>query len=62
VRESIEAARAAARPGISGEELHGAAAAVIEDGGSANGGVRFEDLLLIARDGCETVTRHPYDL
>jgi Xaa-Pro aminopeptidase len=62
VRESIEAARAAARPGISGEQLYGAAAAVIEDGGFPNGGVRFEDLLLIAQDGCDTLTRYPYDL
>ncbi|HEY2604149.1 MAG TPA: M24 family metallopeptidase [Thermoleophilaceae bacterium] len=26
------------------------------------GGVRFEDLLLITADGCETLTRYPYDL
>ena len=26
------------------------------------GGVRFEDLLLITQDGCETLTRYPYDL
>jgi Xaa-Pro aminopeptidase len=26
------------------------------------GGVRFEDLLLITDDGCETLTRYPYDL
>ena len=26
------------------------------------GGVRFEDLLLIADDGCETLTRYPYAL
>jgi Xaa-Pro aminopeptidase len=26
------------------------------------GGVRFEDLLLITGDGCETLTRYPYDL
>lgn len=26
------------------------------------GGVRFEDLLLITEDGCETLTRYPYDL
>jgi Xaa-Pro aminopeptidase len=25
-------------------------------------GVRFEDLLLITEDGCETETRYPYDL
>jgi Xaa-Pro aminopeptidase len=120
VRESIEAARAAARPGISGEELYGAAAEVIEDAGFETqrtrergrrvttgfwfalghgvglqvhepprlglgsgqelvagdviaiepgvegldgiGGVRFEDLLLITPDGCETLTRYPYDL
>jgi Xaa-Pro aminopeptidase len=26
------------------------------------GGVRFEDLLLITDDGCETLTRYPYEL
>jgi Xaa-Pro aminopeptidase len=26
------------------------------------GGVRFEDLLLVTDDGCETLTRYPYDL
>ena len=26
------------------------------------GGVRFEDLLLVTQDGCETLTRFPYDL
>ena len=26
------------------------------------GGVRFEDLLLVTEDGCENLTRHPYDL
>ncbi len=26
------------------------------------GGVRFEDLLLITEDGCETLTRYAYDL
>jgi Xaa-Pro aminopeptidase len=26
------------------------------------GGVRFEDLLLITDDGCETLTRYAYDL
>jgi len=26
------------------------------------GGVRFEDLLLITEDGCETLTQYPYDL
>lgn len=26
------------------------------------GGVRYEDLLLITADGCETLTRYPYDL
>ena len=26
------------------------------------GGVRFEDLLLITQEGCETLTRYPYDL
>ena len=26
------------------------------------GGVRFEDLLLITQDGCETLTDYPYEL
>jgi Xaa-Pro aminopeptidase len=26
------------------------------------GGVRFEDLLLVTADGCETLTRFPYEL
>jgi Xaa-Pro aminopeptidase len=26
------------------------------------GGVRYEDLLLITKDGCETLTKYPYDL
>ena len=26
------------------------------------GGVRYEDLLLITEDGCETLTDYPYDL
>jgi Xaa-Pro aminopeptidase len=26
------------------------------------GGVRFEDLLLVTEDGCETLTRFPYSL
>ena len=26
------------------------------------GGVRFEDLLLVTDDGCETLTDYPYDL
>jgi Xaa-Pro aminopeptidase len=26
------------------------------------GGVRYEDLLLVTADGCETLTRYPYDL
>jgi Xaa-Pro aminopeptidase len=120
VRDALEAARAAARPGITGEALYDAAAAVVEDGGFRTqrtrergktltdgfwfalghgvgldiheaprlglggddtlvagdviaiepgierlegiGGVRFEDLLLITADGCETLTRYPYDL
>jgi Xaa-Pro aminopeptidase len=24
--------------------------------------VRYEDLLLVTADGCETLTRYPYDL
>jgi Xaa-Pro aminopeptidase len=26
------------------------------------GGVRYEDLLLVTDDGCETLTSYPYDL
>jgi Xaa-Pro aminopeptidase len=120
VRAALEAVRAAARPGIAGEELYAVAAQVVEDGGFRTqrtrergetltdgfwfalghgvgldiheaprlglgsddtlvagdviavepgierleriGGVRFEDLLLITPDGCETLTRYPYDL
>jgi Xaa-Pro aminopeptidase len=119
-RGSLEAARAAARPGITGGALYDAAAEVIERAGHPTqrtrkpgehltqgffwglghgvglevheppwlglassdelvagdvvavepgieglegiGGVRFEDLLLITADGCETLTRYPYDL
>ncbi len=118
VREALEAARAAARPGISGRELnalacelfeaagyrtlrtgpgddasegfqfslgHGVGLRVHEDPGlgvssreplvagdvlavepglwdRAVGGVRFEDLLLVTDDGCETLTDYPYEL
>jgi Xaa-Pro aminopeptidase len=120
VRGALEAARAAARPGITGEALYGVAAAVVEDGGFPTqrtrergrrlttgfwfalghgvglevhepprlglgsgetlvpgdvvaieprveglegiGGVRFEDLLPITDDGCETLASYPYDL
>jgi Xaa-Pro aminopeptidase len=120
VREALEAARAAARPGISGRALYAVAADVVERAGHPTrrtaepgrtlthgfyfslghgvglevheppglglsgaetlvpgdviaiepgiegiegiGGVRFEDLLLITDDGCETLTRFPYDL
>jgi Xaa-Pro aminopeptidase len=120
-REALEAARAAARPGISGRALYDVAAEVVERAGHPTqrtrrpgqplthgfyfslghgvglevheppslglsgggetlvagdviaiepgiegiegiGGVRFEDLLLITGDGCETLTRFPYDL
>jgi Xaa-Pro aminopeptidase len=118
VHETFEAVRAAARPGVTGRELHaltcdiferegyrtqrtgpgddrtegfqfslghGVGLRVHEDpslgqGGNEQlvagdviaiepglwrrdvGGVRFEDLLLITPDGCETLTRYPYDL
>jgi Xaa-Pro aminopeptidase len=118
VHETFEAVRAAARPGVTGRELHaltcdiferegyrtqrtgpgddrtegfqfslghGVGLRVHEDpslgqGGNEQlvagdviaiepglwrrdvGGVRFEDLLLITGDGCETLTRYPYDL
>jgi Xaa-Pro aminopeptidase len=119
-REALEVARASARPGITGEELYGTAAEVVERAGYPTqrtqepgepltqgfyfslghgvgldiheapvlglssrerlvsgdviaiepgveglpglGGVRYEDLLLITEDGCETLTRFPYDL
>ena len=120
VREALEAARAAARPGITGSALYDVAAEVVERAGYPTqrtrapgetlthgfyfglghgvglemheapglglgssdtlvagdvvaiepgiegldgiGGVRFEDLLLITDDGCETLTRYAYDL
>lgn len=120
VREALEAARAEARPGITGRALYDLAAEIVEDAGFPTqrtrtpgqalthgfwfslghgvglevheppgvglaggetlvagdviaiepgieelediGGVRFEDLLLITEDGCETLTRYPYDL
>jgi Xaa-Pro aminopeptidase len=120
VRDALEAARAAARPGITGEALYEVAAEIVEGAGFRTqrtrergetvsdgfwfalghgvgldvheaprlglgsgetlvagdviaiepgverlegiGGVRFEDLLLITQDGCETLTRYPYDL
>jgi Xaa-Pro aminopeptidase len=120
VREALEAARAAARPGITGRALYDIVAQIVEDAGYPTqrtrepgqtlthgfyfglghgvglevheppslglggrdplvpgdviaiepgiegiegiGGVRFEDLLLITGDGCETLTRYPYEL
>ena len=120
VREALEAARSAARPGISGGALYDVAADIVERAGYPTqrtrapgqrltqgfyfglghgvglevheppglglaaghtlvtgdviavepgiegldgiGGVRFEDLLLITDDGCETLTRYAYDL
>ena len=120
VFESLEAARAAAAPGITGAAMYDAAAEVVERAGYPTqrtrkagerlmhgfyfalghgvglevhepprlglgsteplvagdvvaiepgiegleriGGVRYEDLLLITEDGCETLTRYAYDL
>jgi Xaa-Pro aminopeptidase len=118
VREAIEAVRAAARPGISGRELHAITCDVFEREGYRTqrtgpgddpqegfqfslghgvglsvhedpslgqsgrdplvvgdvlaiepglwnrevGGVRFEDLILITDDGCETLTDYSYEL
>jgi Xaa-Pro aminopeptidase len=118
VREAIEAARAAARPGVTGRELHAITCDVFEREGyrtqrtgpgddptegfqfslghgvglsvhedpslgqsgrdplvvgdvlaiepglwkSDVGGVRFEDLILITEDGCETLTDYSYEL
>jgi Xaa-Pro aminopeptidase len=120
VRETLEAARSAARPGITGGALYDVAAEIVERAGHPTqrtrvpgqrltrgfafglghgvglevhepprlglastetlvagdvvtiepgieglegiGGVRFEDLLLITEDGCETLTRYGYDL
>lgn len=119
VREVLEQARAAIRPGITGRELHDAASERFERAGHRTqrtgpgpgdpatgfqfalghgvglelheapglgiagrqplvagdvvaiepglwdpriGGVRFEDLLLVTQDGCETLTDFPYEL
>jgi Xaa-Pro aminopeptidase len=118
VREALEAARAATRPGVRGHELHALACDLFEAAGHRTqrtgpgddpnegfqfslghgvglevheppsvgrsghdplvagdviavepglwerelGGVRFEDLLLVTDDGCETLTDYPYDL
>ena len=120
VRAALEAARAAARPGITGRALYDVAAEIVEQAGFPTqrtrtpgetlshgfyfglghgvglevheppglglaggetlvagdvvaiepgvegiegiGGVRFEDLLLITEDGCETLTDYPYEL
>jgi Xaa-Pro aminopeptidase len=120
VREALEAARSAARPGVRGRALYDIAAEIVESAGFPTqrtrargerltrgfyfglghgvglevheppslglagsetlvtgdvvtiepgieglegiGGVRFEDLLLITDDGCETLTNYPYDL
>jgi Xaa-Pro aminopeptidase len=119
-RDALEAARAAARPSITGRGLYDIAAEIVENAGYPTqrtrepgqtlthgfyfglghgvglevheppslglsgretlvagdviaiepgieglegiGGVRFEDLLLITDDGCETLTQYPYDL
>jgi Xaa-Pro aminopeptidase len=119
-RSALEAAREAARPGISGRGLYDVAAEIVERAGFPTqrtrtpgvtlshgfyfglghgvglevheppglglsgvetlvagdviaiepglegiegiGGVRFEDLLLITEDGCETLTDYPYEL
>jgi Xaa-Pro aminopeptidase len=115
-RTSLEAARAAVRPGITGRELYDIACDVLESAGYPTqrtsdgevdgfqyalghgvglevheapsmglagrdplvvgdvialepglwdkrvGGVTFEDLVLVTEDGCETLTRFPYDL
>ena len=119
VRQALESARAAVRPGVYGRELHDIACDVFEDAGyrtqqtgpgdgdpdegfqfslghgvglrvhedpglgragdsmlvegdvialepglwqTGIGGVRFEDLLWVTADGCETLTDYPYDL
>jgi Xaa-Pro aminopeptidase len=115
VREALEQARGAVRPGVTGRELHEATCDVFEAAGWATqrtgggeegfqfalghgvglevheppglgfsgrepfvagdvvavepglwdkriGGVRFEDLLLVTADGCETLTDYPYAL
>jgi Xaa-Pro aminopeptidase len=120
VRDMLESARAAARPGMGGRALYDIAADIAESAGYPTqrtrepgqtlahgfyfslghgvglevhespglglagqetlvpgdviavepgiegiegiGGVRFEDLLLITDDGCETLTRYPYEL
>lgn len=118
VREAIEAARSATRPGVTGRDLHATVCEIFEAAGfrtqrtgpgdnpedgfqfslghgvglevheepglgqigrsplvegdvlaiepglwdATIGGVRFEDLLLVTADGCETLTDYPYEL
>ena len=50
---------------VAGETLVAGDVIAIEpgiEGLDGLGGVRFEDLLLITDDGCETLTDYPYDL
>jgi Xaa-Pro aminopeptidase len=118
VRDALEDARRAVRPGVTGQELHAACCDIFEAAGYRTqrtglgenseegfqfslghgvglrvheepglgvagwsalvagdviaiepglwdetvGGVRFEDLLLVTADGCETLTSYPYEL
>ena len=54
--------RASARPGASRSSRATCSRSSRGSGRRAIGGVRFEDLLLVTDDGCETLTDYPYDL